>query len=84
MLQDNLLLPRALLWEKNWPSSWVMIRARDRRMASNLRARGTYIEKGVSLRSSFIIDPDGVLRAMEMHDNRARDHRIWPRKGRAR
>lgn len=31
---------------------------------------GTYIEEeGVSLRGSFIIDPDGILRAMEMHDN---------------
>ncbi len=31
---------------------------------------GTYIEhEGVSLRGSFIIDPDGVLRAYEMHDN---------------
>lgn len=31
---------------------------------------GTYIEsEGCSLRGSFIIDPDGVLRAMEMNDN---------------
>ncbi|MBI4281056.1 redoxin domain-containing protein [Candidatus Uhrbacteria bacterium] len=34
------------------------------------RAFGTYLEaEGLSLRGSFIVDPDGVLRAMEMHDN---------------
>jgi NADH-dependent peroxiredoxin subunit C len=31
---------------------------------------GTYIyEEGLSFRGSFIIDPDGILRAMEMNDN---------------
>ena len=31
---------------------------------------GTYIEEeGMSLRGTFIIDPDGVLKTMEMHDN---------------
>jgi peroxiredoxin (alkyl hydroperoxide reductase subunit C) len=31
---------------------------------------GTYIdEAGLSLRGSFIIDPDGVLKAIEIHDN---------------
>ncbi len=31
---------------------------------------GTYIEEqGLSLRGTFIIDPDGVLKAMEMNDN---------------
>lgn len=31
---------------------------------------GTYIEEeGMSLRGSFIIDPDGVLRAFEINDN---------------
>jgi NADH-dependent peroxiredoxin subunit C len=31
---------------------------------------GTYIEnEGLSLRGSFIIDPDGVLKAMDIHDN---------------
>lgn len=31
---------------------------------------GTYIDgEGLSLRGSFIIDPDGVLKAYEMHDN---------------
>jgi peroxiredoxin (alkyl hydroperoxide reductase subunit C) len=34
------------------------------------REFGTYIEEeGVSLRASFIIDPDGYLKALEMHDN---------------
>jgi len=34
------------------------------------KAFGTYIEEeGVSLRASFIVDPDGYLKAMEMHDN---------------
>lgn len=34
------------------------------------RAFGTYIEnEGLSLRATFIIDPDGILKAMEMHDN---------------
>lgn len=31
---------------------------------------GTYIEEeGLSFRGSFIIDPDGVLKAMDVHDN---------------
>ncbi|MFA7309018.1 MAG: alkyl hydroperoxide reductase subunit C [Patescibacteria group bacterium] len=34
------------------------------------RAFGTYIEdEGLSLRGTFIIDPDGVLKAFEIHDN---------------
>ncbi|MBI4228053.1 MAG: redoxin domain-containing protein [Candidatus Omnitrophica bacterium] len=34
------------------------------------RAFGTYIEAaGLSLRGSFIMDPDGVLKVYEMHDN---------------
>jgi len=34
------------------------------------REFGTYLEeKGVSLRATFIIDPDGVLQAYEMHAN---------------
>jgi peroxiredoxin len=34
------------------------------------REFGTYIEnEGVALRGSFIIDPDGVLRLMEINDN---------------
>ena len=31
---------------------------------------GTYIdEEGLSFRGSFIINPDGVLKSMEIHDN---------------
>lgn len=31
---------------------------------------GTYIEEeGLSLRGTFVIDPDGVLKTMEIHDN---------------
>ena len=34
------------------------------------KAFGTYIDaEGLSLRGSFIIDPDGKLRAYELHDN---------------
>lgn len=34
------------------------------------REFGTYIEEeGLSLRGSFIIDPDGILKACEIHDN---------------
>lgn len=31
---------------------------------------GTYIEsEGLSLRASFIVDPDGIIKAYEIHDN---------------
>ncbi len=34
------------------------------------REFGTYIEnEGLSLRGTFIIDPDGILKHMEIHDN---------------
>ncbi len=34
------------------------------------RALGTYIEEeGVSLRASFIVSPDGIIKAYEIHDN---------------
>lgn len=34
------------------------------------REMGTYIEEeGLSLRGTFIIDPDGILRTIEIHDN---------------
>jgi len=34
------------------------------------RSFGTYIDsEGLSLRATFIIDPKGILKAMEMHDN---------------
>lgn len=37
------------------------------------RAFGTYLEdEGVSLRATFIIDPDGIVKAIEMHDNSIR------------
>ncbi len=40
------------------------------RAGNMCRAFGTYIEsEGLSLRGSFIIDPDGVLKAYEIHDN---------------
>lgn len=31
---------------------------------------GTYIEKeGLSLRATFLVDPNGIIKAYEMHDN---------------
>jgi peroxiredoxin (alkyl hydroperoxide reductase subunit C) len=34
------------------------------------RAFGTYIEdEGLSLRATFIVDPDGVVKAIDTHDN---------------
>ena len=34
------------------------------------KSYGTYIpEEGLSLRGTFIIDPDGILKAFELHDN---------------
>ncbi len=34
------------------------------------RAFGTYLEEeGLSLRATFIVDPDGILKAMDIHDN---------------
>lgn len=34
------------------------------------RAFNTYLEEeGVSLRGSFVVDPDGILKALEIHDN---------------
>ena len=34
------------------------------------REFGTYIEEaGLSLRGTFIVDPDGILKAMDIHDN---------------
>lgn len=34
------------------------------------RLLGTYIpEEGLSLRATFIVDPDGMIKAYEMHDN---------------
>lgn len=34
------------------------------------RALGVYLEdEGLALRGSFIVDPDGIVKAMEVHDN---------------
>lgn len=34
------------------------------------RALGTYIhEEGLSLRATFVVDPDGIIKAMDIHDN---------------
>ena len=34
------------------------------------KSYGTYIDsEGVSLRGSFVIDPDGIVKALEVHDN---------------
>jgi NADH-dependent peroxiredoxin subunit C len=34
------------------------------------RALGVYLEdEGVALRGTFIVDPDGIVRALELHDN---------------
>ncbi len=34
------------------------------------RAFGTYLEEeGVSLRATFLVDPDGILKMMDIHDN---------------
>lgn len=34
------------------------------------RELGTYLEdEGLSLRATFIVDPEGVVKALEMHDN---------------
>ncbi|MCH8003814.1 MAG: redoxin domain-containing protein [Nanoarchaeota archaeon] len=39
-------------------------------MGKLCRELGTYIEEeGLSLRGSFIIDPDGILKSFEIHDN---------------
>jgi len=38
--------------------------------ANICKSYGTYIDgEGLSLRGTFIIDPDGVLKAYELHDN---------------
>lgn len=38
--------------------------------AKMCRAFGTYLEdEGVSLRATFIVDPDGIVKAFEVHDN---------------
>jgi len=68
---------------KAWHDSSPAIGKIDFPMASDPAGRlsiafGTYIDggaldhsedEGLSLRGTFIIDPDGILRTMEMHDN---------------
>ncbi len=40
------------------------------KMGSISQAYGTFIDgEGLSTRATFIIDPDGVIKAFEMHDN---------------
>ena len=60
---------------KAWHDSSPSIKVINYPMAADptgkiCKAFGTYIEEeGLSLRGSFIIDPDGVLKAMDVHDN---------------
>lgn len=58
-----------------WHDTSPSIKKIDYPMIADPSARmckefGTYIEdEGVSLRGTFIVDPDGILKAMEIHDN---------------
>ena len=60
---------------KAWHDKSEIVRKVNYPMASDptgemCREFGTYIEEeGLSLRATFIIDPEGVLKAMEIHDN---------------
>ncbi len=60
---------------KAWHDSSPAIKKIEYPMAADptgkiCREFGTYVEgEGVSLRGSFIIDPNGVLKALEVHDN---------------
>jgi NADH-dependent peroxiredoxin subunit C len=60
---------------KAWHDTSPIIQSIDYPMAADptgkvCRMLGTYIEdEGVSLRATFIIDPDGVLKAIDIHDN---------------
>ncbi len=60
---------------KAWHDSSKSINAIKYPMAADpsgkiCKAFGTYIdEEGLSLRGSYIVDPDGVLKAMDIHDN---------------
>ncbi len=61
---------------KAWHDSSPMIRSVEFPLIADTagalsREFGVYLEQeGVALRGTFLIDPDGVLRAYEMHDNR--------------
>ena len=60
---------------KAWHESSPLIKEITYPMASDKSGKlskelGTYIEEeGLSVRATFIIDPDGVVKAMEFHDN---------------
>ncbi len=60
---------------KAWHDSSPMIKKIKYPMAADpsgkiCREFGVYLEdQGISLRGTFIVDPDGVLKAFEMHDN---------------
>lgn len=60
---------------KAWHDSSPTIRSVDFPLIADTtgalsRAFGVYLEdEGVALRGTFLIDPDGVLRAYEVHDN---------------
>jgi peroxiredoxin (alkyl hydroperoxide reductase subunit C) len=60
---------------KAWHDSSPSIKKIEYPMAADptgkvCREFGTYLEEeGLSLRGTFIIDPDGVLKAMDVHDN---------------
>lgn len=60
---------------KAWHDTSKIIGAIEYPMAADptgnmCREFGTYIEEeGQSLRATFIIDPDGVVKAMDIHDN---------------
>ncbi len=60
---------------KAWHGSNPMVKEVRFAMAADpggklSKAFGTYIEdEGLSTRATFIIDPDGTVKSMEMHDN---------------
>ena len=60
---------------KAWHDDSAMVRKVQFPMLADTTGRiskayGTYLEdEGVSLRGTFLIDPDGILKAFEVHDN---------------
>ncbi len=60
---------------KAWHDSSPMVRSVEFPLIADVtgtlsRQFGVYLEEeGVALRGTFVIDPDGVLRACEVHDN---------------
>jgi NADH-dependent peroxiredoxin subunit C len=66
---DSVFVHKA--WHDNSPMikniTFPMIADPTRKLC---KALGTYLEEeGVSLRATFIVDPDGVIKAMDIHDN---------------